>query len=315
MPNCCESLNSYPALKDICQFGADSGLFTCDKLDIEYKYVDYTSNPPSIHTVDKNEAVSAFEILTATIKAARSSYYKNIFCEADEFTKKLRGADLLPPWFIHDKGVVKDVYDMKNKAKTETGLADMLAKYLGERVKPKEHNEPTARPDELFKRGYGNCIEMANAFYGLCVLADIECGFAIRYSNERENFHILNFVQKSGCAEASKKQYYDFTNSTDYNSDAAQRNSLIEITPVEAMLYFENEAAMTCRSCEESAVIEELGQFSKWLPHDFHFTYSLATYLESINNPDATIWLNKTAALNPFFIPAKEGPKEANPHN
>lgn len=306
MLNCCESLNSYPVLKDVCQIGTDNGIFTCAKLDIEYQYIDYTSDPPSIHNVDSDEAVSAFEMLTAVVKAARSSYYKNIFKEADEFTNKLRGAGLLPPWFIFDKDVIKDVYDMKNKAKTQTGLADMLAKYLGDRVKPKDHNEPTARPDELLKRGYGNCIETANAFYGLCVLANIECGFSVRYSNERENFHILGFVQRNGRKDVEKKQYYDFTSSTDYNSDAAQRNSLIEVTPVDAMLYFESEAAMTCRSCEEADVTKRLEQFSEWLPQDFHLAYSLAMYLKNINSRDAIFWLKKTTALNPFFTPAKE---------
>lgn len=293
MPNCCESLNNYPALRDICRFGIGigTGLFTCDKLDIEYRYVDYTSDPSSFHAVEKDKNVSAFEMLTAIIRAARSSYYRNIFSEADEFTNKLRGAGLLPPWFIFDKDVIKDVYDMKNKVKTEAGLADMLAGYLSERVKPKDHNEPTARPDELFKRGYGNCVEMANAFYGLCILANIECGFAIRYSNERENFHILSFAGK-------ERKYYDFT--------GASGRPAIEITPVEAMLYFDTEAKMTCRTCEVNAVIEELGRFSEWLPHDFHIPYSLAMYLKNINSNDAAIWLKIASTLNPFFIPAKE---------
>jgi hypothetical protein len=289
MPDCCDSLKSYPTLQDICLFGTGSGAFTCGELDAEYRYIDYTSDPPLARTAGKDDSISAFELLASAVKAARSSYYKTVFSEADEFTGRLRSAGLVPPWFIYDKDVVKDVYEMKSRAKTGDELADMLAGYLRKRVLPKEHNEPTARPDKLFRRGYGNCVETANAFYGLCVLANIECGFAIRYSKERENFHILNFAGRG-------KKYYDLA--------GAGGRPAIDITPVEAMLYFETEARLTCTSCEEEKVVKELAQYSDWLPHDFHIPYSLAMYLENINNKDAAIWLKKTAELNPFFAPA-----------
>lgn len=314
MTNCCESLNNYPVLKDVCAFMVGNDIKRCDNLDIRHPMIDWSKQYPATLHVEPDGRVDTFELLTALVGGSSLSYYHEICDKEHIFLQFLREHDLLPPWFIFDKNVINSVYKMKMKSDTALELANQLARYLSDLVEPRDHNEPTARPDELLKRGYGNCIEMANAFYGLCVVANIDCGFVVRYSSERKNFHILVFVQKKSRRDEKNRQYYDFASATDYGIEA-NRKSLVEITPVEAMLYFESEEAMTCVTCGEESNIKRLEDISTWLPNDFHIAYSLAMYLININSNKAIEWLKKTLNLNPLFIPAKQELERLNRSN